>query len=258
MHITTNAIVLREQPVDEFDSVLTLLTRDCGIISAYARGARKPRGTMRVSVELLSYSCFVLFRNKDKYAVDKADLDNVFMGVRADVEKLSLAAYFCQLAAELAPREEDAQDYLRLLLNSLYLLDQNKRSCEFVKPVFELRLMAMAGYMPDLVACAGCGCYEAEQMYFMPLSSGIVCGGCAAGLPDSEQRVPISKGVLTAMRHILYSEQEKLFRFSLPQPALERLGEITQRYIMVQLDKRFDTLDFYYSIRKNEPSVDRK
>ena len=251
MHITTNAIVLREQPVDEFDSVLTLLTRDCGIISAYARGARKPRGTMRVSVELLSYSCFVLFRNKDKYAVDKADLDNVFMGVRADVEKLSLAAYFCQLAAELAPREEEAQDYLRLLLNSLYLLDQNKRSCEFVKPVFEFRLMAMAGYMPDLVACAGCGCYEAEQMYFMPLSSGIVCGGCAAGLPENEQRVPISKGVLTAMRHILYSEQEKLFQFSLPQPALERLGEITQRYIMVQLDKRFDTLDFYYSIRKS-------
>ena len=251
MHITTNAIVLREQPVDEFDSVLTLLTRDCGIISAYARGARKPRGTMRVSVELLSYSCFVLFKNKEKYAVDKADLNNVFMGVRADVEKLSLAAYFCQLTAELAPREEEAQEYLRLLLNSLYLLDQSKRFCAFIKPVFELRLMAMAGYMPDLVACAGCGCYEAEQMYFMPLSSRIVCGGCAASLPNNEQRVPISKGILSAMRHILYAEQEKLFQFSLPQPALDRLGEITQQYIMVQLDKRFDTLDFYFSIRKS-------
>ncbi|WP_101911136.1 DNA repair protein RecO [Marasmitruncus massiliensis] len=251
MHITTDAIVLREQSVDEFDSVLTLLTRDCGIISAYARGARKPRGTMRVSVELLSYSCFVLFCNKDKYTVDKADLNHVFMGVRADVERLSLAAYFCQLAAELAPREEEAQDYLRLLLNSLYLLDQNKRTCTFIKPVFELRLMAMAGYMPDLVACAGCGCYEAGQMFFMPLSSGILCGSCAANLPDNERRIPVSIGVLAAMRHILYAEQEKLFQFSLPQPALERLGEITQQYIMVQLDKRFDTLDFYFSIRKS-------
>lgn len=252
MHITTNAIVLREQPVKEFDSVLTLLSEDCGIISVYARGARKPRGTMRVSVELLSYSCFVLFHNKDRYVMDNADLNHIFKDVRKDVVKLSLAAYFCQLTMELAPREEQAQEYLRLLLNSLYMLDQNKRTCEFLKPVYELRLMAMAGYMPDLVACGGCGCYEADEIYFLLLSSGIICMDCARNMPQREIRMVLSKGILAAMRHIIYSELEKLFGFSLPKPDMIKLGEITQQYIMVQLDKRFDTLDFYYSIKKSQ------
>ena len=114
MHITTDGIVLRERAIDEFDCVLTLLTRERGIISAYARGAKKPRGTLRVPAELLSYSCFVLFSNRERYSVDKADLDTVFMGVRGDVEKLSLASYFCELTAQAAPREENADGYLRL------------------------------------------------------------------------------------------------------------------------------------------------
>ena len=123
VHITTDGIVLRERAVEEYDSVLTLLTKERGVITAYARGAKKPRGVLRVPGELLSYSCFVLFENKGKYSVDKADLNSLFMGVRGDVEKLSLASYFCQLTAELAPHEEPALDYLRLLLNSLYLLE---------------------------------------------------------------------------------------------------------------------------------------
>lgn len=166
MHITTEAIVLRARSVDEFDCVLTLLTKERGVISAYARGAKKPRGTLRVPTELLSYSCFVLFSNKERYSVDRADLEGVFMGVRGDVCKLSLASYLCELTAETAPRGESAGEYLRLLLNSLYMLDRDKRACAFIKPLYELRLLTMAGYMPNLVACRGCGCFESELIYF--------------------------------------------------------------------------------------------
>lgn len=249
MHITTDGIVIREYTVNEFDSVLTLLTKDRGLISAYARGAKKPRGTLRVSAELLSYSCFVLFSSKDRYSVDKADLSRVFMGVRGDIEALSLASYFCQITAELAPKEENAAEYLSLLLNCLYLLDQKKRTCDFIKPIYELRLLTMAGFMPELVACSRCGCFEAEQMLFLPLGAQIICARCAQNHPPREPYIPVVKGVLTAMRHILYADAEKLFAFSLSDEGLAQLGEITQHYLIVQLDKRFDTLDFYLGIK---------
>ena len=245
----TDAIVLRERAVDEFDSVLTLLTKERGVLTAYARGARKPRSSLRVSAELMSYSCFVLFCNREKYSVDKADLNRLFMGVRGDVEKLSLGSYFCQLTAEAAPHEEPAGEYLRLLLNSLYLLDSGKRTCAFVKPVYELRLLTMAGFMPNLVACAGCGAYEAERMYFLPRSSQLLCGDCAAASPETEPREPVGKGVLAAMRHILYSDAERLFGFTLPEGGLAALNRLTQQYVMVQLDRRFETLDFYLTMK---------
>ena len=108
----TEGIVLREQPSKDFDSILTLLTKEKGVITAYARGVRK-RGALRAATELLSCSCFVLFSNRDRYSVDKADLVRLFMGVRSDVEKLALASYFCELTMQTAPREEPAEEYLR-------------------------------------------------------------------------------------------------------------------------------------------------
>ena len=249
MHITTEAIVLRARSVDEFDCVLTLLTKERGVISAYARGAKKPRGTLRVPTELLSYSCFVLFSNKERYSVDRADLEGVFMGVRGDVCKLSLASYLCELTAETAPRGESAGEYLRLLLNSLYMLDRDKRACAFIKPLYELRLLTMAGYMPNLVACRGCGCFASELLYFLPLTGELACGECIADAPPDQPQMRLSAGVLAAMRHILYAPFERLFAFTLPQEQLVYLGEVTQYYVQVQLDKRFPTLDFYLTIK---------
>lgn len=248
MHITTDAIVLRERAADDFDSVLTLLTKERGVITAYARGAKKPRGSLTVSAALLSYSCFVLFSSRDRFSVDKADLTRAFMGIRGDLEKLALASYFCELTAEIAPHEQAAEEYLRLLLNSLHLLDKGLRTREFVKPVYELRLMTMAGYMPSLVACRGCSCFKAEQMFFLPQSGELLCGDCAAEHPDSATGIPLAAGVLAAMRHIIYSENGSLFGFSLAPPALEALGTICEHYVMVQVEKRFDTLDFYQSL----------
>lgn len=249
MHIATDGIVLRERAVDEFDSVLTLLTQERGVISAYARGARKPRSAIRVSAELLSYSHFVLFANRDRYQVDKADLNRLFMGIRGDVVRLSLAAYFCQITSEIAPHEEEAGPYLKLLLNTLYLLDTGKRREDFLKPVYELRLLTMAGYMPDLVACSQCGTYEAQTIYFLPQSSCLLCGDC---LEQEKLREPVERltpGILAAMRHILYSAPEKLFQFSLPEAGLQALEGVIQRYLLLQLDKRFDTLDFYLTMK---------
>lgn len=249
MHITTEAIVLRERTVDDYDSVLTLLTKDCGVITAYARGVRKPRAAIRVCAELLSYSCFVLFRNKDKYSVDKADIDTVFMGIRGDIEKLSLASYLCELTAEVAPHEEEAGEYLRLLLNSLHMLDQKKRSCAFIKPLYELRLLTMAGFMPNLVSCSLCGNFETDTMYFIPQTAEIVCSDCSGGISRYQASLPINKSVLAAMRHIIYADSAKLFSFLLGEAPTQALGEAVQQFVIAQTEKRFETLDFYLSMR---------
>lgn len=253
MHIMTDGIVLREQTIKDFDSILTLLTKERGVITVYARGVRKPRGALRAPTELLSCSCFVLFSSKDKYTLDKADLNRLFMGIRADVEKLSLACYLCELTADAAPREESAEEVLRLLLNTLHLLDKDKRTCEQLKPIFELRLMAMMGFLPDLVGCKDCRCFEAEPMYFLPESSGLLCPRCLEARPgvfqDFAAPAPLPSGVLTAMRHICYADNEKLFQFMLPQPGLRLLNEITERYVMLRLEKRFSTFAFYESMR---------
>ena len=63
MQTVTDALVLRERKLDEQDRLLTLLSADRGIITAYAKGAGRMKGSMAGATELLCYSHFVLFQN---------------------------------------------------------------------------------------------------------------------------------------------------------------------------------------------------
>ncbi|MCI5801764.1 MAG: DNA repair protein RecO [Oscillospiraceae bacterium] len=246
MQMTDEAVVIRERSIGEDDKLLTLLCRREGVITAYARGAKKMKSTLGPSCGLLAYSSFQLFHSKDRYIVDRADTINLFFGLRQNIEKLSLASYLAEAACVTAPTGRESEPFLRLVLNCLHFLEKDMRTPQFIKPVFELRSLAMSGFMPDLVACSGCGCYEAEEMFFSPLDGTLWCGSCAGG--PEEKRVLLPPGVLAAMRHIIYCEFEKLFSFRLPEEGLRYLGQVCERYFLAQMGQSFQTLDFYHSL----------
>lgn len=246
MQLTVHGIVIREKDHDD-DRILTILTKEYGVMNAYARGAKKLRGKLLSGTELLCYSRFVLFQSKDRYTVDIAEPEENFFPLRQDVEKLALAFYFAQLCQMLGPREEPAEEYVRLLLNTLHMLAYNKRSAVLLKALFELRILTMAGYMPSLVGCAHCGCYEKPDMYFYFMSGELCCGDCL--IPGEEtQKVLLEGSILAAMRHIIYAPFEKLFHFTLSESAARRLGEIAEYYLLVQLDTNIQALEFYRSL----------
>lgn len=245
MKITTDGIVIRDRNFQDKDRLLTILTRDRGVIRAYARGAKALRGSMLAATELLSYSRFVLFFQKDRYSVDTADGDTLFFGLRQDLVKLSLGSYMAELCAELIPEGEQSEDFLRLMLNSLYLLEKGQRDPAFIKPLFELRLLSMSGYMPDLVACQGCACFENDPMYFLPGTGQIFCPACR---PAGSEGIPLAPAVLAAMRHIIYSPFPRLFGFSLSDQGLAALGMVTQNYLLQRTERSFPSLEFYQTV----------
>lgn len=246
MKITTEAVVLRQRSIDEKDRLLTLLTRERGVVRAYARGAGAMKSALLSSTELLCYSHFVLFHHKERYSVDSADGNTIFFGVRQDVEKLALGSYMAQLCEELIPEGAEDESFLRLMLNSLHMLDKGLRSVDFIKPLFELRLLSMSGYLPDLVACRGCACFESDPMYFLPHSGSLCCPAC---LGEQELgTVALSPSLLAAMRHIVYSPFEKLYSFTLPPGALAALSRVTQAYLTARVERSFTSLEFYQAV----------
>ena len=159
--MTVDGLVIREKMLSNDNRLVTILTGEHGLVRAFVRSVKKLGGTMAAATDLFSYSSFTLFYNKDQYSADGAEPLRIFYHLREDLEKTSLASYLAQLAEELVPQGEPAPEQLKLFLNCLYLLEEDKRTVDFIKPVFELRLLTMSGYMPDLVGCQGCGEYEA-------------------------------------------------------------------------------------------------
>ena len=244
MRIDTDGLIIREKVVGESDRLVTVLTRGEGVVRAFARQAKNLKNAKASSTQLLCYSHLTLYKGKDKYIIDDAQPLEVFFGLRKDIARLSLAQYFCELAGALAPEDSDAGDFLRLMLNALHFLANGSRPEKLLKPVVEMRMLSMAGYMPDLVCCAGCSAYEKDPMYFLPDKGTLLCGDCGGA---EGYGVRLSPGALTALRHTVYAEFGKLFSFQLSSGGLDQLCQASEAFLLQQLGRPFKTLDFYHS-----------
>ena len=243
MKLSTNGLVIREQHVGESDRLVTVLTRDSGLMRAFVPGGRSLKGKKHAATALLSYGNFIFSKGKDTYRITEAECLEVFFGLREDLEKLTLAQYFCELCGAVVPEEDQAGIYLRLMLNALKFLEQNKFPVLQLKAVVEIALLTLAGYMPQV---EGCNEFEKGQspMYFDPVQGGVFC---ATHRP--QKSLPISQGAIQAIYHISHSTIDKLFSFSLSEEGINNLATVSEGFTLAQLERKFTTLDFYHSIR---------
>lgn len=246
MKFKTKGLILRQQNIGERDKLVWVLTDSHGILRAFVRGAKNIKSPKCAGTGLLSYSSLSVFEGRDSYSIDEATALEQFIGLHKDVENMSLAQYFCELCLNLCPVGQEAGEQLRLALNSLYMLSNKKRPPLQIKVCFEMRLIAMSGYMPDLVMCAECGAYEAPEMVFVPHTGKLYCASCADKHGIQGVRLPIA--AITALRHTVYADFEKLFSFELKEELLEPLSLASERYVAYMTQKDYPTLQFYKSM----------
>lgn len=242
MFYTTKVLVLRETQYKDNDKLLNVLSQELGLITVKARGVKRKNSPLRSGCQFLCYSEMTLFEKNGYYTINEAEPLEMFMGLRTDIELLSLGAYFAQLLETTAPQDHVEPELLSLGLNSLYALDKLHKPQNLVKAAFELRLLGLIGYHPALSGCISCG--DGAGRLFHLLDGVLLCDGCA-GHGDMGQCIRLSDGVLAAMVHILTCPRQKLFSFTLPEKGLKELTEVTERFLLTQLDQRFSTLDFY-------------
>ncbi len=242
MNLNTDGLIIREKSTGEQNKTVTVLSREYGIIRAYVYGAKKIGSRTSSATQLFAFSELGISERRGSYIIEAAKPKEVFFDLRKDVKKIALAQYFAELSEMLAPVGESAEEYLKLILNSLMLLMNDKRDERLIKSVFELTILSLSGYMPNIIACESCGKYEDEFMFFDISNGNIFCGGCG----KTGIKVPLS--VITAVRYIVLSDRQKIFNFNLGEENLQALADLTEKYISATLQRSFKTLDFYYMI----------
>ncbi len=230
--------------------MVTLLTADYGLVRAFVRRAKQTKSRLASSTSLFAYSQFSLFRGRDAFVVDSASPIEVFFDLRNDIERLALAQYFAQIAYELAAEERPEGEMLSVMLNALHLLCKGEKDFRIIKSAVEFRLMSLGGYMPNLLACADCGTYESDIMYFDTLGGCIYCENCG-----NSSYVLCPKNVITAIRYICLTEPKKIFSFTLGDESLNILSSLSEKYLLVRLQKKLPTLEFYKSVSSDKSTM---
>lgn len=242
---TTQGLVIKELNVGENDRLVTIFTKEYGIIKAYASGAKSIKSKRAGACSLLTYSSFAITRKGEHYRINEAEIISTFFTMGMDVEILALCQYFCELSYVFVEAMNPNPEFLRLILNSLHFLTKEKKFPPLIKAITEFRIAVISGYRPDLLACEECGKFEDDVMFFNLENGSLSCKECTENF---EGLIPLDRTTLTALRHISFSEFSKLYSFSVPEKSAVALSKITEKYLIFQTDYHFHTLDFYHSI----------
>jgi DNA repair protein RecO (recombination protein O) len=245
MYLTVRGLVLRLTDYNDRDTLVTLLTADHGRMTVKARGLRRKNSPLIGPCQLLAYGEYTLFEYRGMYTINEAASLELFRDLRKNLSKLSLGTYMAQVCEVISQEDLPSPELLSLLLNCLYGLSKLDVSEAMVKSVFEFRCACLAGYMPELQGCIGCGNPIPERF---DVSAGhLECVRCRSRESDGI-RMPVTQGLLSAMRYIAFCDSKRLFSFSLSEEAMELLSQLTETYLITQLERSFSTLDFYKSL----------
>jgi len=247
-YLKTLGIVIREVNTGEADKIVTVFSRDCGRITAFAKGARRSKSKYSAGTQLMSYCEFVLFIGKDMYSVNSCDVIEPFYDIRNDIERLTYAAHFLDLANDMVQENQASPNLLKLLLNSLHLLAKTDKSPELIARIFELKSLSIMGYAPYVKGCIICGRDDCDSYEFSFRKCGFICSHEECMKEDIYAQ-PLSAGTSKAIQHIVYSAMDSLFSFTLSPQALLELGIINRRYLRERLERDYNKLDFLKSLQ---------
>ncbi|MEY2669575.1 MAG: hypothetical protein RJA59_2213 [Pseudomonadota bacterium] len=179
--VKLRAVVLRTVDYGERDRVVTLLSRERGKLSAFARGARSSRRRFGGALEPFTLlSVEVGERGGDLGVLEDASVERGFGALRADFTRIACASYAVELARELVRDAEPHEELFDALVAYLASLDDGPARPWDLRR-FELDALRAAGLQPALVECARCGRPAGEgPAPFDPLQGGVLCPGCAS------------------------------------------------------------------------------
>ena len=235
--IVLTGMVLSAVPVGEYDKRITLLTRERGKISAFARGARRPNSQMMAASSPFSFGQFEAYEGRSSYTVVKADISNYFRELTMDLDGAYYGFYFMEIADYYCRENADEIHMLKLLYQSLRALENKHLDNRLVRRIFELKTMVINGEYPNVFSCLKCGTKE-NLRYFHIKSGGTLCSNCAKGVPSFS----IEESTLYTMQYIITSSIEKLYTFTVSAEVLASLEKIMNEYMQTYIDRRFHSL----------------
>lgn len=233
---SVTGLVLSSRNIGETDRRIVLLTKEKGKISAFARGAVKPRNPLVSSTQVFTFGEFFVYTGRDSYTVTAADVKNHFAGLIKDLDKYYYASYLCEIAEYYTRENLDASEELLLLYQSLKALEKGLIDNRLVRYIYEWRMLYLQGEYPDVMKCAGCGSAE-ELLYFDMAKNAVYCEKCAAQNPIKELQsangnfIKMSPATLYTLQYILTSDLRSLFAFTIKDEIMSEFEKLTKEYL---------------------------
>ncbi|GIV62870.1 MAG: DNA repair protein RecO [Chloroflexota bacterium] len=247
--LRVEAVVLRHNDWGEADRLLTLYTREEGKLRAIAKGVRRLHSRKAGHLEPFTRVKLMLARGRDLWIVTQAETVAAYLSLREDLERIAQASYVVELLDRFTYEEGGNRALFDLLATTLQRLDEGHPPFTVLR-YYEMRLLDLLGFRPELFHCVGCGEeIQPQDQFFSPLLGGVLCPHC--GGQDSSAR-PISVNALRFLRHFQRSTYTEAGRAVIPLPIQQEMETRIQDYLTYYLERGLNTPGFLRAVRRRK------
>ena len=232
-------MVLSAMPVGEYDRRLVILTKERGRISAFAKGARRPKSMLMGCSQPFVFGMFTLYQGRDSYSVNSAEIQNYFEEIRDNLEIVSFASYFCEFATYLTRENVDGTDILKLLYQSFRALIKENISNELIRVIFEIKILCFNGEAPQVFECVRCRRKEALTL-FHSRKGGLLCKWCGREISGGFE---VSDNLIYTLQYIVTADIKRLYTFAVTEELLQNLKKLSRDYMKFYEDMEFKSLE---------------
>ena len=158
---SATGINLKAQPFGESDRLLTILTREFGLIKAIAPGARKAKSSLGGRSELFVVNQLLIAKGRSLDRITQAETVTTYAGLSKNLGKLAASQYLAELVLSQALGDHQQEDLFILLnehLNRLQTLSNSHliaNSTQIIACLTQgiFHLLALAGTAPQVQLC---------------------------------------------------------------------------------------------------------
>ena len=189
-------VVLRTHKLGEADRIVTMLSRDRGLLRGVAKGVRRTSSKFGARLEPFMVADVQCFEGRTLDTITQAvTLGGYGPAISVDYDRYRAGSVIVEAAERLAEGDPSRRLY-ELLVGALRTLAAARIPPELVRDGYLLRALSIAGWTPGFVDCVRCGAPGPHTAVVVQLG-GVVCEDCRA--PGSPRLDPGSIRLLGAL-----------------------------------------------------------
>jgi DNA repair protein RecO (recombination protein O) len=243
----TEAIVLKRSDFGEADRILTLCTPERGKVRVVAKGVRRITSRKAGHVELFVRSRCMIHKGRDLDILAQAESVETFRALREDLRRAACAYFAAELLDGFTSEGEEQAGMYDLLTETLRRLNSD-RDLWLATHYFEMRLLGLAGYRPELFFCVQCRTPLKPEGNFMdPSRGGLICPKCAG---DATPLQAVSPQAFEVMRYLQTRPYAACVALPLTHRVRREVENLLETYDAYLLERRLKSAAFLRDLRR--------
>ena len=194
----TEALILRSYNLAEADKIVVCLSRSAGLIRGVAKGCRKLKNRFGAALEPFTLVNLTYYEKEHQELVSfrQVEILKSRFNLSANASILTGFSYMGDLLIDFSPPHQANDNLFRMALACFEAASETPDDLDAVLRYFEVWLLKLEGFLPDLRNCAACQKeFGVEEVVYLGADLSLRCSQCS-----QSHRNAISKRLRTQLR----------------------------------------------------------